>query len=31
MTRSNFFDNIGRGLRSAARCSVVDWDGRSTT
>lgn len=29
MTRSYFFDSIGTSLRSAARCGVVDWDGRS--
>jgi formylglycine-generating enzyme required for sulfatase activity len=29
MTRSYFFDSLGTALRSAARCSVVDWDGRS--
>jgi len=28
-TRSYFFDSLGAKLRSAARCSVVDWDSRS--
>ena len=28
-TRSYFFDSVGSGLRSAARCTVVDWDSRS--
>jgi formylglycine-generating enzyme required for sulfatase activity len=28
-TRSYFFDSIDVNLRSAARCSVVDWDSRS--
>lgn len=28
-TRSYFFDSLGTSLRSAARCTAVDWDGRS--